>query len=250
MQRQEGRGVAFLRILIKSILALAAVVAILIAVFAGYYQVRKRLYLVKRVEVVGCERSSAEDIVALSEITSSMSLLFIPLKKIKSRIETHPLVVVKEIKKEFPDTISIIIEERAPLIILKEGSRLYELSKEGYILNNGERLASFDLPILSDFPLDADKSKVGNVEVLSLLDLFADIRKNEPSLYHMISEIVYTKDELILYPKDLDFPTLIEHYFKKKKLKRLQGILSLQKQKGATNGFIDYRFTNPVGSIN
>lgn len=232
---------------LKVIALILGSVVLIIGATLLYFRLRDGLFLLKRVEVHGCERSSAAEIIVLSGLSGKDSLLTLDLSDVEKKIEVkEPLVIVSEISRIFPDKILIKVVEREAAALTVYNGKLYEVSGDGVILTSTSP-QDFDMPILTDFPPpegkddSAPQARLG-ISAKNMLANLEMLKAQEKVFYDIISEINYTEHELILYPRLQRFKILLNHDFDRKKLYLLPGALTAIREKALDPKIFDYRF--------
>ena len=145
-----------------TILVLAvAVLALLWRVVYGYMKETPLLTL-REVTIEGCQRSSEKDILSMTQLDRKPNILSIDLAESRSKVEANPWIEHAEIRRIFPDRISIRIIERKPAAIILL-DRLYYIDGKGVIFARVPKGYQIDHPILTglhrdDFKAHPDQS--------------------------------------------------------------------------------------------
>lgn len=129
-----------------------------------YWLTHTSAFALRTIHVEGTSPERAEEIRALLNLkmpdgsagggAGTSSLLFLDLADARARVEGHPWVARAFVKRELPDTLRVVVEERKPVLILAL-DRLYYLDAEGTpfkALQPGDR---YDLPVLTGLSRDA-----------------------------------------------------------------------------------------------
>ena len=143
---------------LKQILQVTVLLSLVVGIFgvALYFQ-RSEALFIKHIPVTGTlTHITADDVVRLSQITPNDKLFSVDLKTITQNIKRFSWIAEVRVRREFPDTIQIDIQERAPIALLK--------LKDFYYIDQSEKVfakvtsaESPDLPILTG--LDDDFAK-------------------------------------------------------------------------------------------
>lgn len=129
-----------------------------LTVFLGLSALSFVLYLknstaltIRKIEVLGENAHVAkEDVLTLAGIKETDKLFALSFEKVQRRIREHPWVKGVSLRREFPDTIQIHIEEHKPAALLLAGD-LYYVDEDGVVFKKvslGERLG---FPVISGF---------------------------------------------------------------------------------------------------
>ena len=176
-----------------------------------------------------------------------------------TRIETILMnnLMIKNVKVEkiFPDKLTIIIEEREPLVLslfkTKKGRTLPLLFDcDGCLIKMGIGVDYFDVPILSGF-VSLDELKLGSYlgdKQCRLLKKIKLISTDNRELYSLISELEI-KDggsdnlEIVLYIRGHEMPLLMKESFTQQRLLKAIGVMDALRDVGLDKGIseIDYR---------
>ncbi len=77
---------------------------------------------VKEIEVVGLERASEVSIRHLADVREGQRLLGLDLDRVVNSVKKHPWVAEVQIKRKFPSTVRIQVEEHDPVLLLAHPS--------------------------------------------------------------------------------------------------------------------------------
>ena len=104
---------------------------------------------VSRIDVKGTNRMSPGEVLALLEGLRGTSMVTANLESWRQRLLVSPWVADAAIRRVFPGTVSVVVEEREPLGIGRIGGSLYLIDQSGTIIDEfGPNYADFDLPII------------------------------------------------------------------------------------------------------
>ncbi|RME38290.1 MAG: FtsQ-type POTRA domain-containing protein [Deltaproteobacteria bacterium] len=150
VKKKEPRNWGLLlRRLTRGVLMLSS--AALIA-FGGVLTARLLLdsgwFRVDQVKVLGNQRVSAEQIVALSDIRSGVGLFDLNLERIGSKIEEDPWIATAQVRRVFPGEVVIEVTERQPGAILSLGY-LYYVDWDGEIFKLLAPSDRLDYPVIT-----------------------------------------------------------------------------------------------------
>ena len=124
------------------IMMAAAVAAIAIFVCCVFFEVRT-------VRASGSERYLGEEIVHYSGIENGEKMLFLNTRKAASNIlSSLPYIKSVSIRRRFPSTVCIEVEERTPTAKIVNGNFAYIIDDEGYLLEYTAASSRFDLPVI------------------------------------------------------------------------------------------------------
>jgi len=124
-------------------------------------------FRIKEVRVRG-EDSIAESIILKwADIPLQKCIFEINLRKISQRIELRPRVKRAEVRRSFPSTIIIEVEERQPFVYLLCDNSLWEVDKEGVVL--GKVNDRQDLPVITGTSLPYQRERINlGIEIIKV----------------------------------------------------------------------------------
>lgn len=151
-----------------------------------------------------------EEILKLAGLEGSVSFITLQEQTIEERLLENPMIQAAEVKKLFPDRLSIAITPRKPLasvFAFSDGASLpLCIDAEGYILSAAAAPAQSSMPVVSGVRLmDVRPGMRFPQELVSYLEQLALLRAEAPELYNLISEIKFVKKstgryEVVLFP--------------------------------------------------
>lgn len=150
---RAGKG-----LLVNIVLGLALLAAIGAGGWYGWRQSGPELmawadhfFEIRVVEITRTERISRQEVLAMLDLEPGRGLLLIDLVQARRSLETHPWIRRAVIRRSFPDTLLIELDEREPVAVLKTGTggREFLLDREGRLISEGVPAADEGLPILT-----------------------------------------------------------------------------------------------------
>jgi cell division protein FtsQ len=238
-----GQGLRMLR------LAVAAAVA-LYAVYRGAALVlsAEALY-VTHFTVVGTERLSNGEVIALIEGVRGQSLVTVDLEPWRQKLKQSPWVADAAMRRVFPGTIAVAISERQPMGIGRLRNDLYLIDQRGTIIDQyGPNYAEFDLPIIDGLegpPRDgAPMIDDGRAALASRLLASVQAR---PDLANRISQVDVSdvRDAAVILKDDTAVVRVGDDQF----VERLQSYLDLAptlRERVDSIDYVDLRFDERV----
>lgn len=132
---------------------------------------------IREIAVEGTNAVRAEEIRALLNVKTGDNLLFADLKQARARAEGHPWVARCAVKRELPDRLVIVVEERTPRMILSL-DRLYYVDDGALPFKPLAPGDDYDLPVLTgltreDLLQRAPEAKAAIAGALELLAALA-----------------------------------------------------------------------------
>jgi cell division protein FtsQ len=110
-----------------------------------------QFFEIKVVEITRTERISRDDVLAMLDLEPGRGLLLIDLVQAQRSLETHPWIRRAMVRRVFPDTLVVELDEREPVAVLRTGTggREFLLDREGTLISEGVPAADEGLPILT-----------------------------------------------------------------------------------------------------
>lgn len=110
-----------------------------------------QFFEIKIVEITRTERISREDVLAMLDLEPGRGLLLIDLAQAQRSLETHPWIRRAVVRRVFPDTLAVELDEREPVAVLRTGTggREFLLDREGTLISEGVPTADEGLPVLT-----------------------------------------------------------------------------------------------------
>lgn len=154
------------------------------------------------------------------------SLLTVSCEEIGKRVLKSPWIKSASVRKEFPGTLSITVEETEPLALLEKSERLFLIDERGTVL---EELRNDVIPFLPIIVSDPEREKEGFSEALTLVRLLNERgmiaeRSHVEVIAHSPNELCVEMDELVVkmgaggYDEKLERLALLEEELKQRNL--------------------------------
>jgi cell division protein FtsQ len=245
-----GEGVPRLlkRLFKATILVLTvAVVAFLWRVVYGYMKETPLLTL-NEITVEGCQKTSEKDILSMTQLDRQRNILSIDLAKLRSKVQTNPWIERAQIRRIFPDRISIKITERKPVAIILL-DRLYYIDGQGVIFARVPKGHQIDHPVLTGLLRDDIKAHPDEAWrlVSKALQLIRVIEGGETLPQKDISEIHMDKAlGLSIYTNDGAIEIKLGHDLYEAKWKRLERVWRYLRKRPLKPVYIDCNYEKRV----
>jgi cell division protein FtsQ len=199
------------------------------------------LFRVRQVDVGGCEKLPQETLQSLAMVEGMPNLFTVSLKDVSRRLEDHPWIEHVVVRKNFPNKISIQIQERKPIAILQL-EELYYIDAKGMIFSRVSETDGFNYPFLTGLDrqsLDKEPEETKGLITKALELLLTAEREKVPPLKE-ISEIHMEKTSGVhcfTKTEGIEIRLGWDHF--SEKLKRLSMIWSDLRKRGISATFID-----------
>jgi cell division protein FtsQ len=224
-------------LVLKTGLIIISSIVFALAVALGVKQMVRSLH-VRDIVVYGNYHLEEKDIEKMLDTVRGMSLLSLGFHEVDEALRLSPWIKKVSMRKQFPHTLQVRIEEAVPKALLNYRGNTYLLEQEGEVLEEirGE-VASF-LPIISG--VDPDQEREGLLESLKLLEALEE--------RNILSSRESVEVSLQSYGPEMniDGETIKVGYGNySEKLARWQG-LQPQMSKIGPSSYIDLRFQDKV----
>lgn len=169
---------------------------------------------VQTIKVTGSSLLTDEEVISLSEISTSTNMWSINGKKSGKQIEEHPAIEQAEVKRDFPRDVTIDVIEYRHIGYVQDEQLVHPVLLNGDILSSMNVLLDGNAPLLVDFT-DEDM----------LLRMTAELGEVPTAIYNLISEVhwtpaednaykitLYMNDGFIVYGTIRNFAEKIEVY--------------------------------------
>lgn len=126
-----------------------------------YLFLQSSFFAVQKVVVVGVSTLSGPEVVELAGIEPGTNIFAIRTEEVKRRLLTLPAIAGVSIERHLPSSITLEVQERRPVAVVRGSSGLLALDQEGFCIAKADRLSSLKLPLLS-------RQSTNDIENLSL----------------------------------------------------------------------------------
>lgn len=197
----------------KAAVFLKILIAFLLLCLLGqlcYYIIIIPAHSVPRFIVSGIETVTSDEVVNMAGIEASAPWSEIDILQINRNLSLYPVFESVNVKKVFPDTISIDVVERKTavmaLISMADRSVPVHIDRNGVIFKIGNNMDMDGAFFISG--LNMENARVGDrisPELKNILASLSELQEKYPELCSLISEVKIEKRdygdyELVLYP--------------------------------------------------
>jgi cell division septal protein FtsQ len=135
--RRSKRLRAYLRLLGSGLIGLALCVTTAWAGYMGYRLVRSADYFrLRMVRIVGHQTLTQQDILYLLDLSADATLFQLDLARMGTRLGRHPYVKTVILRREFPNTLIVTVQEREPYLVVQAEDQRLILDAEGVVLGS------------------------------------------------------------------------------------------------------------------
>lgn len=148
------------------------IIFILIIVMILGVKLLAKTFSVKNILISGNYHLEDEDIIKHVNIRKGENLLKLSFKTLAERLEHTPWIKKVSLRKQFPDTLLIRIEEAVPKALLSLNSSMFLIDKDGNILEEIKGEGTPFLPVIKN--INPKNNSKGILEALKLIDVLAE----------------------------------------------------------------------------
>jgi len=133
--RRSKRLRAYLRLLGRGLIGLALCVATVGAGYMGHRLIRSADYFrLRTVRIVGYQTLTQQDVLYLLDLSADTTLFQLDLPRMGTRVERHPYIKTVILRREFPDTLIVTVQEREPYLVVQAEEQRFMLDAEGVVI--------------------------------------------------------------------------------------------------------------------
>jgi len=107
-----------------------------------------RVFEIKVVDITKTERISRDDVLALLDLPPGQGLILVNPDALESALEAHPWIRRATVRRLFPDTLAVELQEREPVAVLRTAGRAFLVDQDGALLAERVPDAPQSLPVL------------------------------------------------------------------------------------------------------
>jgi len=203
---------------------------------------------VTRITVQGNQRMSRGEVLGLLEGLSGTSIVLTDLESWRQKLLMSPWVADASIRRMFPGTLAVAIEERQPIGIGRIKGALYLIDKTGTVIDEfGPNYADLDLPIIDGLsPIGEEGQTVDEARAALAGRLMSELA-SRPKLAGQVSQIDVTdpRNAIVLLKGDTALLRVGDENF----IERLQSYLDLMpalRERMPDIDYVDLRFDERV----
>ena len=157
--------------------------------------------IIEQVTITGCRGQRLAQAQAIADrLCLGKPLFWFDAEKLRSTLETQRWVKDLLIRRDPPDRLSLVVEERKPVLWLARPQGVFLVSDDGIVL---DRLNQVDLiPI----PVVADPKSQENVPMVQLIRAATSLRNKQKEFYDRLTELRWSDRGPVAYLEGLEAP--------------------------------------------
>jgi len=223
----------------------AAVIVVGLALYVTIgFVLASDAFTVTRITVQGNHRMSRGEVLGLLDGLSGASILMTDLESWRQKLLDSPWVADASIRRMFPGTLAIVIEEREPIGIGRIKGRLFLIDETGRVIDEfGPNYADLDLPIVDGLAAAEVEGESVDAARAALAGRLMGALANQPTLAGQVSQIDVSdvRNAVVMLKDDTALLRVGDARF----LERLQSYLDLRpalRERMADIDYVDLRF--------
>ena len=174
---------------------------------------------IEQVTVTGCRGERQVDIQRLAEkLVLHKPLFWFNADELRTRIESMRWVRALQIRKDPPDRLSLVVEERQPVLWLVRPEGVFLVSDDGMLLDRVNPSNLNPIPVVVDPASETDHALARLVSVARVL------REKQAGFYERLTELRWTAKGPVVYIEGLPAPIYLSRTDVTKNVPNFQGL--------------------------
>jgi cell division septal protein FtsQ len=199
---------------------------------------------IEQVAISGCRGERLAQVQGLANgLCLGKPLFWFDAEKLRQSVESQRWVKSLLIRRDPPDRLSLVVEERKPVLWLARPDGVFLLSEDGIVL---DRLNQVDLlPI----PVVADPKSQENGPMIQLIRAATSLRNKQKEFYDRLTELRWSDRGPVAYLEGLDAPIYLSRIDATKNIPNFQMLFlnELSKRQDlATLRYVDLRWEDEI----
>ena len=205
--------------------------------------------VIEQINISGCRWDRLAEVQEITdEICKGKPLFLFDAEQLQSRIESLRWVRASLIRREPPDRLSIVIEERQPLFMLATTSGVLLMSDDGIIMDRVNQAN------LTPMPVVADPASINDQTLIKLIQVARVLKAQQPDFYARLTELRWTSRGPTVFMEGLQAPIFLARDEPTKNIPNFQALflqLFAKKPDLSDVRYFDLRWDDqiPVGEL-
>ena len=225
------------------------VLVLVVGLAFGILEVAQRYFglqklTIEQVSISGCRGDRQATIQAIAEpLTLGKPLFWFDEEKLRAKVESQRWVKGLLIRRDPPDRLSLVIEERKPLLWLVKPSGVFLLSDDGVVLDRVNEANMLPIPVVSDPASQTDETLV------KLIRAAAELRDKQVGFYGRLAELRWEERGPVAFIEGLSAPLYLSKTEVQKNIPNFQGLFLDQLAKNPNLSklrYIDLRWDDEI----
>ncbi|WP_306591146.1 cell division protein FtsQ/DivIB [Geothrix sp. 21YS21S-4] len=175
--------------------------------------------IIEQVSVSGCRGERQAEIQKLAEeLALGKPLFWVDAEELRSRIEAKRWVRGLQIRKDPPDRLSLVVEERRPVLWLVRPNGVFLVSDDGILLDRVSPANLNPIPVVVEPESQTDQGLARLVSAARIL------REKQLGFYERITELRWSPRGPVAYIEGLSAPIFLSRQDVTKNVPNFQGL--------------------------
>lgn len=163
--------------------------------------------VIEQVNVSGCRNERLAEIQRIAdELCKGKPLFWFDAEELRQRIEERRWVKGLLIRRDPPDRLSLVIEERTPLLWLVRQEGVFLLSDDGIVLDRVNQSNLMPIPVVVDPGSQTDKS------LLKLIRVASRLRDRQSEFFDRLTELRWSERGPVAFLEGLPVPLYLSRF--------------------------------------
>ena len=156
---------------------------------------------IETVTISGCRGERLEQAQALADkLCLGKPLFWFDAEKLRESLEAKRWVKGLLIRRDPPDRLSLVVEERKPLLWLARPEGVFLVADDGIVLDRLNQIDPVPIPVV------ADPGSQGDAAMVQLIRAATALRNRQKEFYDRITELRWSERGPVAYLEGLDAP--------------------------------------------
>lgn len=200
--------------------------------------------VIEQVNISGCRGERQAEIQKLAEqLVLGKPLFWVDAEELRSRIEAKRWVRGLQIRKDPPDRLSLVVEERRPVLWLVRSNGVFLVSDDGILLDRVNQANLSPIPVVVDAASQTDQG------LAQLVSAARALREKQQGFYERVTELRWSARGPVAYIEGLSAPIYLSRRDVTKNVPNFQGLFVdrlSQRPDLARLRYIDLRWDDEV----
>lgn len=163
--------------------------------------------VIEQVNITGCRSERLAEVQRIAdEVCLRKPLFWFDAEELRQRIESRRWVKSLLIRRDPPDRVSLVIEERKPLLWLIRPTGVYLLSDDGIVLDQVNQSN------LEPIPVVADPRSQSDAAIVQLIRAATRLRDRQQAFYNRLTEFRWSDRGPVVYLEGVPAPIYLSRY--------------------------------------
>lgn len=225
------------------------VLVVIVLVAFGLLEVAQRYFglqklTIEQVSISGCRGDRQSRILGIVEpMTLGKPLFWFDAGTLRTKVEKERWVKGVIIRRDPPDRLSLVIEERKPLLWLVKPTGVYLISDDGVVLDRINDLNSTPIPVVYDPASQTDENLVKLIRVAS------ELRDKQAGFFGRLTELRWEERGPVAFIEGLYAPIYLSQTDIQKNIPNFQGLFLDQLAKSPNLSklrYVDLRWDDEI----